>query len=191
MRQGLSLALAAMAAAIATSAPAHGAVTVFGGGYARDCYKITESGDGRISDAIAICDLALEQERLSTRDRAATFVNRGILKMRASNHEGALQDFDRSLKAAPNLAEAKINIGAAYYNLKRYDESLAMLNDGVNVENIPARSVAFYNRGLTREQLGDTTGAYYDYKTAVELVPTFLEPARQLERFKVVAAPTS
>lgn len=189
MRQGMGIVACAAMAAFASFAPAHGAVTVIGAGYARDCYELTASRAGRMSDALALCDLALEQEPLTTRDRAATYVNRGILKLRAENHQDALADFDRSLALAPNLYEAKINIGAAYIYLKRYEEALAMLDEGIKTDNLPARAIGFYNRGLVKEQLGDVPGAYYDFKASVELSPNFAEPAKELKRFTVVTEP--
>ena len=45
--------------------------------------------------------------------------------------------------------------------------------------------LAYFNRGMARENLGDIRGAYYDYKRASDLDPKF-EPAReQLARFTV------
>ena len=71
--------------------PANAAVTVFGGGLARDCYLGVESGEPA-RDILPVCDLALQQERLKTRDRAATYVNRGIIHMREGRLEMALSD---------------------------------------------------------------------------------------------------
>lgn len=173
--------------AMLAATAAHAAVTVFGGGMARECYVGVESF-APARETLEMCDLALTQERLNARDRAATHVNRGILHMRAGRMEMALRDYERSARIKPDLADAQVNRGAALYNLSRYPEAMEALNRGVEAENLNARSIAFYNRGLTHEKLGDVEAAYYDFSTALELNPMFELASRQLERFEVVVA---
>src|SRR5689334_16502353 len=120
IRLGIS-AFAALAAA-AFAAPSYAAVTVIGGGLGKACYEAVEYNRLPPSQALAVCDLALEQERLSRRDRAATLTNRGILHMRDGRNNRALQDYQKSLDLMPDLTETKVNIGAALYGLKRYPE---------------------------------------------------------------------
>lgn len=167
------------------AAPAQAAVTVIGGGLARDCYIAVEAGVITASKALSICDLALEQETLSRKDRSATFVNRGILHMRMGKHARAIMDFDTSIRNMPALFEAHVNRGAALYALDRFEEALAAFNLGVRSEDMNARVTAYYDRGLVYERLGDVTSAYYDYKTALELQPDFVLAAKQLARFQV------
>ena len=164
---------------------AHAQVMVIGGGMARDCYKAVEFSRTGSSQAIELCNKAIDHEQLSTRDRAATYVNRGILFMRQSNYQRAMWDYEQSLKLRPTLLEAKVNIGAALYGMKRYDEAMTALNEGLQTDSIEARAVGLYNRALIWENRGDETAAYYDYKEALELKPTFVEAAKQLERFTV------
>jgi Flp pilus assembly protein TadD len=66
-----------------------------------------------------------------------------------------------------------------------FEEALAAFNLGVRSEDMNARVTAYYDRGLTYEQLGNVTAAYYDYKTALELQPDFALAAKQLTRFQV------
>jgi tetratricopeptide (TPR) repeat protein len=186
-RLGISAFVAVIAGAGA--APAQGAVTVVGGGMARDCYEAVEFTRISTSEAIKVCDLALEQEVLSRRNRAATYTNRGILHMREGRNERALSDYQRSLSLMP-LLETKVNLGAALYGLKRYPEALNVLSEGIGTESATARATGFYNRALTYEKLGNVEAAYYDFRAALEANPEF-EPARkQLSRFTVVPAPT-
>lgn len=182
---GISLA-AALAATAAGSAGA--AVSVFGGGIARDCYIAVEKHLATNAKTLEICDLALEEEHLSRVNRAATLVNRGIVYMRDHRLQRSLEDFQRALELQPMLLEAKVNIGAALYGLERYDEAFTMLNEGVEAENIDARATAYYNRALIFERRGDVESAYNDYRKALELVPEFTLAAKQLERFSVVPA---
>lgn len=180
---GACLALAIAATATPTS---QAAVSVIGGGLASDCYQAVEFRRVSPQKSLEICNMALSYESLSRRNRAATYVNRGILHMREARFDRALTDFERSLGLEPALLEAKVNLGAALYNLSRFEEALAALNEGVGAEDVNARATGFYNRGLTHERLGDLQSAYWDYRTALDTNPAFTDAARQLERFTVV-----
>ena len=187
IRLGIS-AFVALAAAV-YAAPSHAAVTVIGGGLGKACYEAVEYARLAPSQALAVCDLALEQERLSRRDRAATLTNRGILHMRDGRNNRALQDYEKSLALMPTLTETKVNIGAALYGLKRYPEALAMLTEGITTESVDARATGFYNRALTYEKLGNVQSAYEDFQSAIRVKPDFELAAKQLERFTVEAVP--
>jgi tetratricopeptide (TPR) repeat protein len=178
---------AACAALVAAflAAPAQAAVTVIGGGLARDCYIAVEAAQIPAAKALSICDLALEQESLSRKNMAATYVNRGILHLRLGHNTRAMADFDTSIRQVPELYEAHVNRGAALFALDRYEEALAAFNLGVKSEDLNARVTGYYNRGLVHEHLGDVTAAYYDYKTALELQPDFALATKQLSRFQV------
>ena len=80
MRRGLSILGAAAAFAFCAGA-AQGAVTVIGGGMAEACSRAAVNGesDKRFEE---FCDIALETEFLNSRDRAGTYVNRGVLRLR-------------------------------------------------------------------------------------------------------------
>ncbi len=180
------------AAAIVFTAPvaahAQGAVTVVGGGLAKDCYEAVEYSKVQLTRAIDLCDLALETEHLRHNDRAATLTNRGILHMRQGNNTRALGDYERAINLVPELRQAKVNLGAALYNLKRYPEAMAALNEGITTESVEARAVGYYNRGLTHEKLGNVQLAYDDFRSALLLKPDFPQATAQLSRFQVVPA---
>jgi len=180
------------AAAIMVTAPfaahAQGAVTVVGGGLAKDCYEAVEYSKVQLTRAIDVCDLALETEHLRPNDRAATLTNRGILHMRQGNNTRALGDYSRAIELVPELRQAKVNLGAALYNLKRYPEAMTALNEGIATESLEARAVGYYNRGLTHEKLGNVQLAYEDFRTALQLKPDFPQASAQLARFEVVPA---
>lgn len=184
-RLGISAIVAV--AAIAVAMPAQGAVTVVGGGLARGCYEAVEYARVGTADAIKICDMALEQEMMTRRNKAATYTNRGILYMRVGRNERALVDYQKSLSLMP-LLETKVNLGAALYGLKRYPEALSVLNEGVATDSADARATGFYNRALTHEKLGNVQAAYDDFRSALETKPDFAQAAKQLQRFTVVGA---
>jgi tetratricopeptide (TPR) repeat protein len=91
----------------------------------------------------------------------------------------------------PELKEAKVNLGAALYNLKRYGEALDALNEGVGTTSEGARVIGYYNRGLTHEKLGDLQAAYEDFRTALTMKPDFKLASDQISRFTVVPATAS
>ena len=193
MRTRFRLGISVLFVAAATPLPAsaQGAVTVIGGGLAQSCYEAAEMQRDPVARGIEVCDAALQQEVLRRRDKAATYTNRGILHMRSGNNTRALWDYQRSLETMPDLKEAKVNLGAALYNLKRYPEALAALNEGIGTEQFDARVVGFYNRGLTYEKLGDLQSAYEDFRQALDLKPDFKLAAEQIGRFTVIKAEPS
>lgn len=193
MRTRFRLGISVLFVAVAMPSPAstQGAVTVIGGGLAQSCYEAAETQLVAVSRAIEICDAALQQEALRRRDKAATYTNRGILHMRSGNNARALFDYQRSLETMPDLKEAKVNLGAALYNLKRYPEALAALNEGIGTDQFEAQVVGYYNRGLTHEKLGDLQSAYEDFRQALDLKPDFKLAADQLDRFTVIKAEPS
>lgn len=182
----LGISVLALVLTVAPQAVAQGAVQVFGGGLAKACYDAAENARMETTDAIKVCDLAIDTESMKQRDRAATYTNRGILYMRQGNNARALRDYERGLQMMPDLREAKVNLGAALYNLKRYPEALAALNDGVGTESVEAKAIGYYNRGLTHEKLGDLQSAYEDFRSALRTKPEFDKAAAQMARFTVV-----
>ena len=185
-RLGISICIAV--AASQGAAFAQGAVTVIGGGLAQACYEAVESGQVATQQALAVCDRAIMEESLRRKDRAATYTNRGILHMRDGNNTRAMWDYQRSIDIMPELKQAKVNLGAALFNLKRYPEALAALNEGVGTTSEDARMIGFYNRGLTHEKLGDLQSAYEDFRSALTIKPDFKLATDQISRFTVVPA---
>src|SRR5690348_8870246 len=178
------LAFTAAAAALAwASSAAAGAVTVIGGGMARECSQAALGGE---SDAHyeAMCTMALESELLSLRDRAGTYVNRGILKLRRHDFAAAQYDFNRAIETKPDLGEAYVNRGAAAVGARRYADGLADLNKAIEL-GVEEPEKAYYNRALAFEGLDDMKAAYFDYRKAVELKPDWDQPQKELARFTV------
>lgn len=184
-QKSLALLAAVFVAAAVGQGRANAAITVMGGGLARECY---EAVDKRIKDnrtALSVCDLALEQEEMTSRDRAATYSNRGVIYLRLGRYDRALADFQEGLRQKETRVETQIDRGAALYGLKRYDEALAAIEEGVTAERKEARAVALYNRGLIKEHKGDVSGAYYDFQAALDADPTLEQATQQLARFRV------
>lgn len=172
-----------------TALPASAAITVMGKGLAESCFHAAEFGTDA-DDGVDTCTRALHDQPLSVTDRASTHVNRGILRARANDPEGALRDYDTGLRLKPDLAEAYVDRGAALLLLKRYKQAIADIDKGLSMD-VKRPHIAYYDRAIANEALGDVRAAYEDYKKAVELAPDFALAIQQLRRFKVVRKPAT
>lgn len=170
-------------AMLAITSAAEAAVSVVGNGRAHDCYM--QAQFNLDPHGIAICTDALKSDVLPQVDRASTFINRAILRARASDTDGAMADFAAALAIGANDGEVYLNRSATLIGLKRYDEALKDADQAVQLH--PARiEVAYYNRAMANEALGNVRAAYDDYEAAVRLQPRFTAAKDQLSRFHLV-----
>lgn len=179
----ITLAALGAAAAVAFAGSANGAVTVIGGGLAEACSQAAIRGESA-PEYENLCTTALESEFLDTRDRAGTYVNRGVFKLRRALYDQAVRDFDVAIRLQPDVGEAYVNRGAAFIGQKRYAESLPQINRGLEL-GVEEPAKAYYNRALAYEGLEDAKSAYFDYRKAMELNPAWAAPREQLVRFTV------
>ena len=135
---------------------------------ALDCYRA--AADGGTSFDIDACTLAIERQMLTPTDLAATYSNRGILLARSGDLAAALQDHDRALSLASDMASIYINRSNALVAAKRYEEALADLEQAIAMADI-SLAVAYYNRALMFNILGDRRAARADAEKAAELAP--------------------
>jgi tetratricopeptide (TPR) repeat protein len=163
------------------AAPATAAVIILGPGLAGSCYKAAEHGKGTDTST---CDRALE-EPMVNHDRAATYINRSVLRLRANDAKGALADCETSIRINSTLGEAFVNKGAALITLGRPAEAVESLSHGIAL-GAHKLHYAYYDRAMAREDMGDIQGAYQDYKRALEIAPEFQQAVDQLKRFRVV-----
>jgi tetratricopeptide (TPR) repeat protein len=164
--------------------PANAAITVLGESLAHNCYQAAEFG-GDPSEGIATCTDALNGPALTHSDRAATLINRGILKSRDEDAPGALVDYNAGLDLDASLGEGYVDRGATYIVLRNYDQALVDINKGITL-GAKRPEIAYYDRAIVDEALGDVRGAYMDYKKAVEIQPDFALANEELVRFKVI-----
>lgn len=184
MFRNVAVALSALGAAALMSPAAHAAVTVIGNSLAHSCFESAEFG-GETKEGIALCTEALDQFSLPLKDRAATLVNRGILYARNDDPETAIADYDRGLALDASLAEGYVDRGAALIALKRYDDALDAINKGIGMGSSRLQ-IAYYDRAIVEEALGNVRAAYEDYKMATQIEPDFALATAQLSRFKIV-----
>jgi len=170
-------------AALLIPIEARAATTVLGNGLAEVCSNYAKAGDDR-EEALHVCTVALETEAMRRRDRAGTYVNRGVIRMRRQDYAAARRDFELAVRLQPDLGEAYVNRGGALVGEKRYMEALLEIDKGLALGPEEPEK-AYYNRGLANEGLADLKAAYFDYKRAMELKPDWEIPRRELSRFTV------
>jgi tetratricopeptide (TPR) repeat protein len=172
---------AAIAALSAGGAGA--AVTVLGDEAAAQCSQAAIAGRSD-SGSQAFCDDALQNDTLNAEDRAGTFVNRGVMKLRRGEFESSHADFNAALSLVPTMGEAWVNRGAMWVGEKNYQPALADLNKGLAL-GVKEREKVYFNRALAYEGLDDEKSAYFDYKEALALKPDWILPQKELLRFHV------
>jgi tetratricopeptide (TPR) repeat protein len=173
----------AAAIALATGGVAGAAVSVLGGGSAQSCAKAALDGESGPA-AEMLCNIALDSEPLAPPDRAGTFINRGVMKLRRGNFEAAHVDFDAGIALAPNIGEGWVNRGAMYVGEKRYKDAIADIDKALQL-GVKEPEKAYFNRALAYEGLDDEKSAYLDYQEALVLKPGWALPQKELLRFTV------
>ena len=172
---------AAVAATVAT--PAQCAVLTLGGPLSHLCYESALAADGR-SSAVDGCTRALDEEALATSDRAATYVNRGIVLMSGGRFVDADADFDAALKLRENLADGWLNKG--FLRLREGDgrDALPLIQQGM-AAGAGNQALAIFARGVAHEQMGEFSSAYADLRTAQRLAPGWALPREYLASYRV------
>ncbi|HEX8641306.1 MAG TPA: tetratricopeptide repeat protein [Allosphingosinicella sp.] len=179
----LRYAFAALLAA--ASVPAVGSVIVVGNSNARMCYEAADSPTTPTLRDLRDCDAALGEEALSQHDRVATYVNRGILRLRRGHADTAIADFDAAMALNPRQPEAYLNKGAALIRLENPSEALQLFTAALEY-NTERPEIAHFGRAIANEELGNIRAAYQDYRRASELDPEWQDPRTELARFRVV-----
>ncbi|MEO7601876.1 MAG: tetratricopeptide repeat protein [Sphingomicrobium sp.] len=172
------------AALLATSAsPAAAAIYTLGGPLAEGCYQAAES---RTGDRLAVegCTRALSEEGLSAEDRAATYVNRGIVHMVRGRAAYAEADFDSALAIDADLADAYLNKGFLRIRSGQGRDALPLIQKGLDL-GAEEKAVAWFGRGVAYEQMGDYAKAYRDFQRAQVLAPDWDMPSDYLANYRV------
>ncbi len=176
----------AFIALIAAAPAAQAAVMVLGSGPEKVCYLASKAGKPSRS-GLKACNEALETSQLSTRDRAATHVNRSVMLLAYHRTTDALADTDAALAIIPDLEEATVNRSAALIRLDRFAEAREILDEALPRATGHVLVSGLFNRAIASEALGDTRSAYNDLRRALELEPEFEDARMEIERYQVVA----
>lgn len=173
------------ALATAFAMPAGAGILVLGSTDARICYLAADSSIRPTARDLDTCDNAVADPGLSQHDLVASYVNRGIVRLRRGGVEQSIGDFDTALRLDPRQPEASLNKAAALMRLNNAREALPLFT--VALENHTERpALAHFGRAIANEALGNVREAYADYQMASALDPGWSEPRSELRRFRVV-----
>jgi tetratricopeptide (TPR) repeat protein len=173
-------------AALGFSCSAAGAAVLsVGGPLSTNCYRAALADDAGPS-TIESCTRSLNEEALSTRDRAATHVNRGILLMTARRLADADADFDAALRLEPSLADGWLNKGFLRLRQGHGREALPLIQKGIDA-GAGRQALAIFARGVAYEQMGQFASAYADLRRAQQLAPGWALPKEYLADYRVVS----
>jgi len=172
-------------AGVTAMIPAGASTTSIGNSAARDCWQAAEAQDYD-RNAIYHCNMALEFEALDASNKAATLVNRGVLYMRNRNYSVAERDFRKAMTTDDGNPEAYLNMAISRLRQNENDTSVMPWIEKAIALNTKDQALAYYSRAILHERNGNIRQAYYDYRKAHELAPDWDEPAKDLQRYKVV-----
>jgi tetratricopeptide (TPR) repeat protein len=169
----------------ALAVPAAAAVTVLGATSARLCYEAAEARSTPSDSNIDLCDDAIKGEALTEYEMVATYVNRGILKLRRGQIDDAISDFDTAIARNPDEPESYLNKGMAKLRLPNgWDEALPLFDTAI-AKDTRRPAVAYYGRAVANELGGRLKQAYLDYRQASRIDPKWQDPQKELARFTV------
>jgi tetratricopeptide (TPR) repeat protein len=180
------LALIAASGATLFLSNAQAAVTVIGNGPAQICYQAAEN-EASPADFMTYCNQALAGI-LTQADRAATYVNRGVLRLAMNDNDAAAADFQAGLAINANLGEGYVDLGATLIAKKHYAEAIRNIDHGLAL-GTKKPYLAYYDRAVADEAVGNLQGAYDDYHHALSIKPDFTQASDELTRFKIVDKP--
>lgn len=178
-----SLTLVAGFAVLMVPVAASGAALTLGGPLSQLCYQSALARDSR-NTSVESCSRSLVEESLSTPDRSATLVNRGILYMMRGNSSKADADFDAALRVDESFPDAWLHKGFLRLRQGNGREALPLLEEGIKRQ--PRReALAYFARGLAHEDMGNFDAAYADLRRARALEPKWSLPKEYLARYQV------
>jgi tetratricopeptide (TPR) repeat protein len=162
-------------------------IVSMGQGLAHDCFIYAKAGV-RLREGVQVCDQAIAREAMVTKDRAATFDNRGVILDRLGETERAAADFRQAMALDPSLGDPHVNLGSMLIKQKRFDDALASINKGIDL-GVSFPQIGYYDRAVAYQMMGKYKEAYFDYKKALEFEPNFTQASERLKDFVVTRAP--
>ncbi len=140
---------------------------------------------------LAICTMAINLSQDVKNQLAAALTNRGVMHLARAEYDATIADSNAALAVDAKMPEALVNRGVAHILAGRPKDAVRDLTHGLELGPAHPERV-YFNRGMAREDSGDITGAYLDYRKASQLDPSWDRPKQELTRFTVVSkAPLS
>ena len=174
---------AAIAMLYAANSHAQAITTISNSSEARDCYLAAASAAAKFSanqENLATCTRALDHEILTRTDKARTLINRGIVLTALEKYQDALADYNAASVLEPDMPEAFISRGNLWYLAEKYQRAADEYSKAMKMD-FSRMHIAFYNRGISNEKLGNKDAAIADIKEALKLQPDFKQARDRLE----------
>jgi|MEHZ01.4.fsa_nt_MEHZ011150796.1_10 tetratricopeptide (TPR) repeat protein len=157
-------------------------VTTLGTNDAYRCFESAEyavrSLSGSVSDIVE-CNEAIREGRLSRRDKAATYINRGIIRVNMGDIARAQQDYLSALDISDRSPETFINLGNLQYMMQDYSSAISDYDHAESL-GLTQRHVLFLNRGMAYMRVGQFDIAEAEYLKALEVRPDWLNAQDKL-----------
>lgn len=127
------------------------------------------------------CNRAIKHSALKKRDLIATYVNRGILFAAMEEYQLAGKDYQSAINLEPGTGEVFLNLGNLYFIDQKFISAINQYDKAISLE-LGKVHIAYYNRGMAWENLGDKDKAESDYRQAIDLLPEWTTPQKRLKR---------
>lgn len=109
------------------------------------------------------------------------YVKKGNYRLEDTQYDRAIEEFERGLQQNPHHALAYLGLALAYMHLDKYDQALATFNQAIALDI--SLAVAYADRGILHDKMGQHTLALDDYRKALELNPKLGKGPGWLWRF--------
>ncbi|MEM9667375.1 MAG: tetratricopeptide repeat protein [Pseudomonadota bacterium] len=175
------------AAGLTLTGMASAQVVILGSSLGKECFTAVTTTTMPTSTEERACTNALNSGTLEGRDLTATYVNRGIVRMRMNKFDSALADYAVAKNRRPALGAIYLNEGAALIAMGDAVGAIDSLEKSIELDTQDAHA-AYFNLGLAHELNGDTSAAYYSFRKALDLRPEWERAEQELARFRIVEA---
>lgn len=108
-------------------------------------------------------------------------VKKGNYRLEDGQHEAAVEEFDQALRQNPRHTLAHLGLAIAHMQRERFDEALASFDRVIALD--ASLAVAYADRGILYDKMGQHALALNDYRKALELDPKLAKGPGWLWRF--------
>jgi tetratricopeptide (TPR) repeat protein len=168
----------------ATTVLAQAVTVISNSSNARSCYQAASRASIKMlttQSDLDTCNVAIDRDFLGTSDLARTHINRGIVATSLEQYQQALADYNKALELVPRMPEAYISRGNLWYLAEKYQRASDEYTMAMQSEfNRP--QIAYYNRALANEKLGNRVAAEADLREALKLDPELRQARERLDK---------
>jgi tetratricopeptide (TPR) repeat protein len=135
--------------------------------------------------ALSLPTIGLAQAGGSDAAAAKEAFNEGIKQMKAGSNDLAVTLFQTAIAKDPNLVDAYLNLGALYFQTKKYDEALEQFRKVTQKD--PKSVEGFANLGRVQNLLKRPVEAEESFKAALALKPDDVAILTELGKIQYIA----